>query len=377
MDSCLQRTRKRLHAFVFSFSFPFDCSLVVLSSKAEVFGMAAVGRGYNELERRRVIKTLLDAGVEGTRELCERSGLCKATVVRVRNRLLAGGTIERKVGSGSLRHLSGVAIDSMHDIVQTVLQNGGSASTAKIRDHIEEETGEVVSRRTVCRALHREGLAAKRRRPGPALMDHHKEARQVWSLLHRDEAFDATVFIDEANFQLHRNTQVVWCPANEAPPRIGLPHTSPSITVLAGVSSVGTTPLVTRQGESWNAERFVESLGDDIEPITNAFFAGQHRYMLDNAPCHRAQLTRAWADANGVQLFFQPAYSPDLQPQENIWSLMKARVERRAPQNLAHLEQLLHEVWAELTIDDVAPFWESMSRRIESVIDAAGSWTSY
>ena len=40
--------------------------------------MATVGRGYNELEHRRVIKTLLDAGVESTRELSERSGLCKA-----------------------------------------------------------------------------------------------------------------------------------------------------------------------------------------------------------------------------------------------------------------------------------------------------------
>ena len=34
-------------------------------------------RGYNELERRRVIKTLLDAGVESMRELSERSWLCK------------------------------------------------------------------------------------------------------------------------------------------------------------------------------------------------------------------------------------------------------------------------------------------------------------
>ena len=40
--------------------------------------MATVGRGYNELERRRVFKTLLDAGVESTREFSERSGLCKA-----------------------------------------------------------------------------------------------------------------------------------------------------------------------------------------------------------------------------------------------------------------------------------------------------------
>ena len=51
---------------------------MVRSSKIEVFGMATVGRGYNELERRHVIKTLLDAGVESTRELSEHSGLCKA-----------------------------------------------------------------------------------------------------------------------------------------------------------------------------------------------------------------------------------------------------------------------------------------------------------
>ena len=55
--------------------FLFFCSpsvvAMVRSSKIEVFRMAAVGRGYNELECRRVIKTLLDAGVESTRELRE------------------------------------------------------------------------------------------------------------------------------------------------------------------------------------------------------------------------------------------------------------------------------------------------------------------
>ena len=40
--------------------------------------MATVGRGYNELGLRRVIKTLLDAGVESTRAgLSEHPGLCK------------------------------------------------------------------------------------------------------------------------------------------------------------------------------------------------------------------------------------------------------------------------------------------------------------
>ena len=122
--------------------------------------MAAVGQGFNEKERRRVIKTLLDAGVHSVREISEHSGLSKSTVStvsRVRHRLLNGGTIERKIGSGSLQHLSGVALQTMRDLVEGSGATGGSVSTAKLRSEIEERTGEGVSRMTVCRALHREG----------------------------------------------------------------------------------------------------------------------------------------------------------------------------------------------------------------------------
>ena len=55
--------KDRTHS-CFRFLFFHFPSVVVRSSK---IGLATVGRGYNELERRRVIKTLLDAGVESTR----------------------------------------------------------------------------------------------------------------------------------------------------------------------------------------------------------------------------------------------------------------------------------------------------------------------
>ena len=41
--------QERPHAFVFSFPFLSFSSVVVRSSRIEVFGMAAVWRGYNEL----------------------------------------------------------------------------------------------------------------------------------------------------------------------------------------------------------------------------------------------------------------------------------------------------------------------------------------
>ena len=132
-----------------------SCSLRVAPSR-----MAAVGQGFNEKERCRVIKTLLDAGVHSVREISECSGLSKSTASRVRHCLLNGGTIERKIGSGSLQHLSGVALQTMRDLVEGSVATGGSVSTAKLRSEIEERTGEGVSRMIVCPALHREGSSS-------------------------------------------------------------------------------------------------------------------------------------------------------------------------------------------------------------------------
>ena len=47
-----------------------------------------------------------------------------------------------------------------------------------------------------------------------------------------------------------------------------------------------------------------------------------------------------------IQTLLDAGVENTREPQENICSLVKAGVERRAPQYLAHLEQLLHEVWA-------------------------------
>ena len=202
-------------------------------------------------------------------------------------------------------------------------------------------------------------------------MKHHKEALQVCGLLHRDDAFDATVFIDEASFQLHRNTQVVWCPANKAPPKIVISHSFPSLTVLAGVPSVGTAPFVIWHGESLNAERFVESLSNDIELITNAFFVAASLHARQCAlPQGTAYPSLGRRERRSVvlpvHLLSQPtAPRKYLVPPEGPgWAMSTRKV--GSPRTTFR--------WGvdELTIDDVAPFWESMSCRIESGIDAAG-----
>lgn len=47
--------------------------------------------------------------------------------------------------------------------------------------------------------------------------------------------------------------------------------------------------------------------------------------ILDNAGCHRSELIKEFAKSNNERLIliYQPPYSPELNPQENIWNWMK------------------------------------------------------
>ena len=66
-------------------------------------------------------------------------------------------------------------------------------------------------------------------------------------------------------------------------------------------------------------------------------------YMDDNATCHRSLVTNAFKTQAGIRTLRWPARSPDLNPIENVWSLLKRGVRRsiRPGDDLSRPEALL------------------------------------
>ena len=54
-------------------------------------------------------------------------------------------------------------------------------------------------------------------------------------------------------------------------------------------------------------------------------------FMHDNAPVHTARIVRALLEELGIKVMIWPPYSPDLNPIENLWALMKAEIYRLYP----------------------------------------------
>lgn len=65
--------------------------------------------------------------------------------------------------------------------------------------------------------------------------------------------------------------------------------------------------------------------------------------ILDNASFHKSCKSKELVKKAGCQLMFLPAYSPDLNPIEKYWAIMKARVREKLPES-SSLAQALDEV---------------------------------
>ena len=87
-----------------------------------------------------------------------------------------------------------------------------------------------------------------------------------------------------------------------------------------------------------------------------------------------------------MELLDWPPYSPDLNPIENLWKLLKERICANHPElsdmpkNAASYEALVRAaivVWDEFEEDLLNKLMESMVRRLKAVIGASGWYTKY
>ena len=102
-------------------------------------------------------------------------------------------------------------------------------------------------------------------------------------------------------------------------------------------------------------------------------------FQQDNAPAHTARICQEWFASNNLEVMDWPSNSPDLNPIENLWSILKYRLGQRTPKpnNKAELITACQEIWEEILPNERLKLVDSMPSRISAVLASKGGPTKY
>ncbi len=190
------------------------------------------------------------------------------------------------------------------------------------------------------------------------------------------------LFSDESKFCISFGNQGprVWRKSGEAQNPCCLKSSvkfPQSVMIWAAMSSAGVGPLCFLKS-TVNAAIYQEILEHSCFLLLTSFMEMLNLiFQQDLAPAHTAKGTKSWFNDHGVTVLDWPANSPDLNPIENLWGIVKRKMRDTRPNNADGLKAAIKETWPSIPPQQCHKLITSMPCRIEAVIKAKGTPTKY
>lgn len=100
-------------------------------------------------------------------------------------------------------------------------------------------------------------------------------------------------------------------------------------------------------------------------------------FQHDNDPKHTSKMTTALLKKLRVKVMEWPSMSPDLNPIEHLWGLLKWKVKVRKVSNIHQLRDVVMEGWKRIPVATCEALVTSMPKRVKAVLKNNGGHTKY
>lgn len=126
-----------------------------------------------------------------------------------------------------------------------------------------------------------------------------------------------------------------------------------------------------------NSEVFRAILSAHIQPNAAELIGRRFTVQMDNDPKHTAKATKEFLKGQKWNVMQWPSQSPDLNPIEHAFHLLKTKLKGKCPKNKQELKTVAVEAWQSITRDETQRLVMSMRSRLQAVIDCKGFATKY
>lgn len=331
-------------------------------------------------------------------EVAKILGVSKASVNRWCSRSQAGKSLQDAPRSGRPSALSRVG-----KIVVAKSVGKRWHSVRKLSTKLTNK-GHPVSRESVRRYLKNNlGLKSYSRPKKPFLTQKMRTARLKFA---RDHAhwttsdWENVLWSDECYFHLfpksNSSTDRVWSASGDDIEPVRTVKHPPKVMVWGMFSASGVSKLhFVPQGQTVNGQYYREMIlakegleavqrVDEIGPISSRrlfCLMSAATFMQDSAPPHVTRENYLWLDMNFPKYWRKgewPGNSPNLNPIENLWAIMKEKVGTLKPAStLSCLKKQLLKTWETLDESVLKNLAQSMPQRMKKVIAVKGDFIGY
>lgn len=198
-----------------------------------------------------------------------------------------------------------------------------------ISDLIERRFGISLSRSAVGRAMRALGFTPQRPLYRAVQRDAVLVARwqkdEFPAIAAEAKRAGATIlFADEASIRSDYHAGTTWAPMGKTP-AVETTGRRFSLNMLSAVSATGQFRFMVHEGSA-TAKTFLEFLKRLMHDAKRPVFL-----VVDGHQIHKAKMVKDYVAAQDgrLKLFFLPPYSPHLNPDEQVWGNVKARVAKR------------------------------------------------
>jgi len=249
-----------------------------------------------------------------------------------------------------------------------------------------EMGGVFISARTVRRRLVEAGRMARRPIKKQLLTDAMKAKRLSWAQRFESwsvEDWRKVLFSDESHFLVQGQRSQYIRRTKGEPIReehIDQRVKHPQKKMFWGCFSYGGVGSLVPVEGMMRANQYADVIRKKVlKDMEEAFPNGDGIFQHDLAPCHTAKQIGKLLKEKSVRLLEWPGNSPDLNPIENLWSMVKFELRKRDCTTQDKLVNAVIDTWfgSQTIEDNCKRLVDSMPKRVNQVVLNKGGHTKY